>query len=81
MSYCLCDRVDEGMGATARTKNGWRSWGFRHPSLISPPVKGIRWDVAIAIVQVMEWAQQREMEWNAIPRVPVIDGRDCLDKQ
>ncbi|NLC28961.1 MAG: hypothetical protein GX773_00745 [Chloroflexi bacterium] len=47
----------------------------------SPYKEGVRWDVAIAIVQVMEWAQQREMEWNAIPRVPVIDGRDCLDKQ
>lgn len=36
---------------------------------------------ADAIVLVTEWTQYREMDWEAIPRVPVIDGRNCLDRK
>ena len=34
---------------------------------------------AEAIVLVTEWPEYRELDWESIPRVPVIDGRNALD--
>ena len=36
---------------------------------------------AEAIVLVTEWPLYRELDWESIPRVPVIDGRNFLDRE
>jgi UDPglucose 6-dehydrogenase len=38
-------------------------------------------DEADAIVLVTEWPIYRELDWEAIPPVPVIDGRNFLDRE
>ncbi len=35
---------------------------------------------AEAIVLVTEWPEYRELDWESIPPVPIIDGRNFLDK-
>lgn len=35
---------------------------------------------ADAIVLVTEWQEYRHLDWGAIPRVPIIDGRNFLDR-
>jgi UDPglucose 6-dehydrogenase len=36
---------------------------------------------AEAIILVTEWTLYKEMDWSKLPRVPVIDGRNFLDRQ
>jgi len=38
-------------------------------------------DEADAIVLVTEWPVYRELNWENIPPVPVIDGRNFLDQE
>jgi len=30
---------------------------------------------------VTEWPEYRELDWEAIPRVPIVDGRNFLDRE
>ena len=34
-----------------------------------------------AIMLVTEWPEYRELDWEAIPRVPIVDGRNFLDRE
>ena len=34
-----------------------------------------------AIVLVTEWPEYHALDWNAIPRVPIVDGRNFLDRE
>lgn len=34
-----------------------------------------------AILLVTEWPEYRELDWEAIPRVPIVDGRNFLDRE
>lgn len=36
---------------------------------------------AEAIVLVTEWQEYRELDWSQIPRVPIVDGRNFLDRK
>jgi UDPglucose 6-dehydrogenase len=36
---------------------------------------------ADAIVLVTEWPEYRELDWKAIPIVPIVDGRNYLDRE
>ena len=34
-----------------------------------------------AIVLVTEWPEYHALDWNAIPKVPIVDGRNFLDRE
>ncbi len=34
-----------------------------------------------AIVLVTEWPEYRTLDWNMIPKVPIVDGRNFLDRE
>jgi len=34
-----------------------------------------------AIVLVTEWPEYRTLDWNVIPKVPIVDGRNFLDRE
>jgi UDPglucose 6-dehydrogenase len=36
---------------------------------------------AEAIMLVTEWPEYRALDWKAIPRVPIVDGRNYLDRE
>jgi len=36
---------------------------------------------AEAIILVTEWPQYRDLDWSAVPAVPIVDGRNFLDRE
>ncbi len=36
---------------------------------------------AEAIILVTEWPQYRDLDWSAVPAVPIVDGRNFLDRK